>query len=86
MLMIKLQEDSRGVIISFNSMCYAIGILSVYRIMPFIQSLYGDDYGKGGSMIFFFFYFCLSFYWVVLTLYVFWDSIRRCINKKKNNG
>ena len=30
MLMSKLKQDSRGVIISFNSMCYALGILTVY--------------------------------------------------------
>ena len=48
MLMSKLKQDSRGVIISFNSMCYAMGILTVYQVMPLIQSYFGHDYGKGG--------------------------------------
>ena len=70
MLMQNLKAQSRGVVMSLNTMMWHLGVLSLLQTQVHVQNQYGTDYGKGGQVIYSIFFGVLGLYWVVLVVYV----------------
>ena len=74
----KFLPESRGVLMSFNSILCCISLTGIYAITDNLAKQYNDDYGKISYEFLYIIMGITSAYEVIVILYIILDSLYKC--------
>ena len=78
----RLLPDSRGVILSLNTIMFAVGSIVVFQMIEIIQDHYGKNLELGGRGVYMAVYIILSAYTSCLAIYLVFRRFIKCCKPK----